>query len=235
MKQIFLNFHGIGAPPPGTDVEERRYWWDEGLFFLALDNIAAAIPASDLAVRITFDDGNMSDAKIALPALVGRGLTASFFVCAGRIGRPNYLDAAAIRDLLSAGMTIGSHGMGHLDWRKLHDAALDTEISDARQVLGDICGREIDEVSIPFGSYDRRVLARVRLEDYRNAYTSDGGTVQGDRWLKPRNTLDRSWQTRNLLAELAARDSITRRMRRVLLNMYKGALVSQMVVCFAVV
>ena len=177
----------------------------------------------------------MSDAKVALPALVERGLTASFFVCAGRIGKSNYLDAAAIRDLLGAGMTIGSHGMRHQDWRKLHDAALDTEISSARQLLANICGREIDEVSIPFGSYDRRVLARMRLEAFRHAYTSDGGMVQGDRWLKPRNTLDRSWQTRNPLAELAARDSIPRRMRRAFRNVCKGALVSQMLVCLAVV
>ena len=44
-------------------------------------------------MRISFDDGNASDLEIGLPALLERGLTATFFVLAGRLGRPGSLDA----------------------------------------------------------------------------------------------------------------------------------------------
>jgi peptidoglycan/xylan/chitin deacetylase (PgdA/CDA1 family) len=228
MREVFLNFHGIGEPPQGTDVAERRYWWDTDPFLAALDSISAMRSSSGPAIHITFDDGNMSDARFALPALVRRGLTASFFVCAGRIGKPNYLDAAAIRDLSSAGMGIGSHGMWHLDWRRLSPLELDCEISSAGRRLGEICERTIEEVSIPFGSYDRRVLARLRSEGYWRAYTSDGGTVRRDSWLKARNTLDRSWQWMDFFEGLAARDSVLTHLRRALMKLYKGAPLSAM-------
>jgi peptidoglycan/xylan/chitin deacetylase (PgdA/CDA1 family) len=221
MKEIILNFHGIGEYPPWTDPPERNFWWDETPFLSALDNISAA--ASDPSVvLITFDDGNTSDVKIALPALVKKGMTALFFVCAGRIGLRGYLDVFAIRDLLSAGMRIGSHGMHHLDWRKLDETELDAEITSAKHMLEDVCGRSIDDVSIPFGSYDRRVLTKVRSGRYRHAYTSDGGAARSDSWLKTRNTLDRSWQGKDVLAELTLRDSLVSRVRRALVGRYKA-------------
>ena len=43
--------------------------------------------------------------------------------------------------------------MHHRDWRKLDDTELDAEVAGARQLLEDICGRAINEASIPFGSY----------------------------------------------------------------------------------
>ena len=48
-------------------------------------------------ILITFDDGNVSDLTIALPELLKNGLRAEFFVCAGRLNDPNYLDEAGIR------------------------------------------------------------------------------------------------------------------------------------------
>lgn len=221
MREIILNFHGIGEPPPSTACAERRYWLDESFFLSILDHLSAARSTASPAARITFDDGNMSDAEIALPALAKRGLTASFFICAGRIGMPGYLDVAALRELSRAGMRIGSHGFHHRDWRKLDDTELDAEIAGARKMLEDLCGAAIDEAAIPFGSYDRRVLAKLRSEGYRSAYTSDGGVVRPDSWLKVRNTLDRSWQRKNILQRLAEQDSIVIRLRGVLVGRYK--------------
>jgi peptidoglycan/xylan/chitin deacetylase (PgdA/CDA1 family) len=221
MEQIFLNFHGVGEPTPESDLAERKFWWDEAPFLSALDGISEVMSRPPSAVRLTFDDGNASDVKIVLPALVKRGMTGWFFVCAGRIGMRGYLDVAAIRDLLSAGMRIGSHGMYHRDWRTLDDADLEAEIGGAKRILEDVCGAGIDDVSIPFGSYDRRVLTKVRSERYYSAYTSDGGTVRPGSWLKTRNTLDRSWQWRNVLEGLEARDSFARRLRRALVGRYK--------------
>ena len=87
-------------------------------------------------------------------------------------------------------MAIGSHGMRHRDWRKLDDDALDDEISEARARIADVCGRPVRMASIPFGSYDRRVLARLRREDLDCVHTSDGGLARSGAWLKPRESLD---------------------------------------------
>jgi hypothetical protein len=43
-----------------------------------------------------------------------------------------------------------------------------------------------------------------------------------DAWLKPRNTLDRSWQETNVLEELAGRESYLGNLRRALGERYKA-------------
>jgi peptidoglycan/xylan/chitin deacetylase (PgdA/CDA1 family) len=220
--EVFLNFHGVGVPPPGTDRAERDYWWDERPFLKALDEVSVEMNGRASGIRITFDDGNASDVEIALPALRERNMTATFFVCAGRVGTRGYLDDSAIGELLSAGMRVGSHGMDHVDWRKLDESRLHAEIAGAKHKLEDLCGSRIDEVSIPFGSYDRRVLAKLRSEGYGRVYTSGGGMARRCAWLKPRNTLDRSWQWKKVLEGLAARETPMNRLRRALAERYKS-------------
>ena len=140
-------------------------------------------------VRITFDDGNASDVEHALSALRERGLSASFFVVAGRLGTPGFLDASDVRALAAAGMTVGCHGMHHVAWRHLDDRALHEELVGAKRIIEEVVERPVTEVACPFGSYDRRVLRSLRRCEYRTVYTSDGGTTASDDWLQTRNTV----------------------------------------------
>jgi hypothetical protein len=119
----------------------------------------AVVERSD--VRISFDDGNASDVEVALPRLVEHGLTAEFFLLAGVLGDHGRVDHAGVRALLEAGMAIGSHGWPHRDWRRVDDAQAREELDDAHRVLGELTGRTVSRVAIPFGSYDRYVLRRV--------------------------------------------------------------------------
>jgi peptidoglycan/xylan/chitin deacetylase (PgdA/CDA1 family) len=173
-------------------------------------------------IRITFDDGNMSDATIAMPELVKRDLTATFFVCSGRVGTPHYLDRSAISDLLDSGMQIGSHGMHHRDWRTLTADTLDEEASTARRQLEDMCGGPVTRAAIPFGSYDRRVLARLRKEDFKTVYTSDMGLARPDAWLKPRNSVPARMSRKDLNGLLTAAPSVRAGLRRKVVMLYKG-------------
>ena len=148
-----------------------------------------------------------------MPALRDRGRTACFFVCGERIGRPGYLDGSAMRDIISAKMEIGSHGWGHVDWRRVDDNTLDMEIDEARKKIADVAGCVIDEVAIPFGSYDRRVLRRLRRSEseIKTVFTSDGGRVRRPGWMLPREPYDTSWDD-STLAEQATRPLSIRRL-----------------------
>lgn len=221
MKQTILSLHGVGDPPPGTHPAELPYWWEQAAFNSLLDRIFAAVRDNGTRIAITFDDGNMSDARIALPALVKRGLSARFFVCAGRIGRAHYLDKPALADLLAAGMVIGCHGMNHIDWRLASAAELEEETSAARQVLENLCACRVDEAGIPFGSYDRRVVGILRRQNWKAVYTSDGGSALEDAWMKPRNILSRRWQDQNPVEEIPNREAAWRRMFRTASKVYK--------------
>jgi peptidoglycan/xylan/chitin deacetylase (PgdA/CDA1 family) len=182
---VNLTFHGVGRPSRPFEPGEAKVWIDEDRFHETLD---AARGRPD--VRMTFDDGNRSDVEIALPALLERGMTATFFVLAGRLDAPGFLGGEDVRALVEAGMSVGSHGMHHRDWRRLSDSELDEEVCLARTRLEEVAGAPVTEASIPFGSYDRRVLARIRRDGhFGRLYSSDGGVARDGAWLQPRTSL----------------------------------------------
>ena len=88
-RSVILNFHGIGVPSRALEPGEDRFWISRDAYRAILDAVVAAngVPS----VSITFDDGNLSDIAIGAPELAARGLTATFFVLAGRLGTPGSL------------------------------------------------------------------------------------------------------------------------------------------------
>lgn len=183
-QDITLTFHGLGPITRPLDPGEDRVWLDTPRFHALLDAVAGRD-----RVAITFDDGNASDLELALPALAERGLGATFFVVAGRIGEPGFLDADGIRTLSAAGMRIGCHGMHHRPWRRLGERELEVELVDARRRIEDAVQRPVTEAACPFGAYDRASLRALRRGGYRAVYTSDRGTTTGAHWLRRRNTV----------------------------------------------
>jgi len=218
-ERLILHFHGVGPVPDGIDSEERNYWCEEDRFKSILDSVCTL--STEIPIEITFDDGNISDAIVALPALVDRGLTASFFVCAGRVGLSGYLDRSAMIDIISSNMDIGSHGWGHVDWRRVNDKMLDVEIDDAPKKIADAIGRAIAKVSIPFGSYDRRVVRRLQRSEAKAVFTSDGGRAPLTGWMLPREAFRTSWDNATL-AEIATRPlSMKASIRRSVISLIK--------------
>ena len=181
---VGICFHGIGAPRPGLEPEADEYFVGRDLFLAVLDDLARH-PAVDL----TFDDGFASDAGIALPALRERGLSASFFPLAGRLGSPGCLDAAGVRALADAGMTVGSHGMAHRSWRGLDAQSAEEELTVARSMIAEAAGQPVTSAACPFGAYDRRVLAALRRHGYSRVYTSDRRRAHRGDWLQPRYSI----------------------------------------------
>ncbi len=153
-------------------------------------------------VRLTFDDGNLSDVEIALPLLIERGLHAEFFVCPGLFGQPSRLAEDGVRELVAAGMQIGSHGWHHIDWRSAGAAQVMQEVQESREVLRELTGTDITHFSVPFGSYDRHVLSELQHFGVSRVYTSDGGRANADAWLQARTSLrsdlDHAWLDRVL-------------------------------------
>jgi peptidoglycan/xylan/chitin deacetylase (PgdA/CDA1 family) len=206
---VIINVHGIGPTERVLDPGEDLTWISVGQFEQMLD-----LAAGRDDVRFTFDDGNISDVTIALPSLLERGMTAEFFVLAGQLERPGRLDVDGVGELLKAGMSVGSHGWDHLDWRRLDDRQAELEFRQAHEVIGEIVGEAVHTVAIPFGSYDRHVLRHLRRAQARRVYTSDGGPARTSAWLQPRNSLrhdaDRAWME----GVLGNRDGIAQRSRR---------------------
>ena len=183
-RTINLTFHGIGRTVRWLDPGEDEVWLSHERFLSILDEVAERPD-----VAISFDDGNESDVALALPALRERGLSATFFVVAGRLGEPTFLDHAGVRALAAAGMEIGCHGMRHRAWRGLDRRALHEELVEAKAILERTLRRSVTRAACPFGSYDRRVLRALRDCGYERVYTSDRGTAPAGSFLQTRNSV----------------------------------------------
>jgi peptidoglycan/xylan/chitin deacetylase (PgdA/CDA1 family) len=218
--ELILNFHGIGTPPDGVNPREAAMWMGVERFVALLDYIAAPNTAGP-AISITFDDGNASDVAIALPELRRRRLKATFFLCAGRLDATGYVSRAGVGALVSAGMEIGSHGMHHQDWCTLGEDALGVEIGAARHCLEEACRMQVTAVAIPFGAYDRRVLARLRSAGFARVYTSDRGLCRPTAWVKPRNTLGAA-ASQDDVAALRSTKYWPQQILLELIRLYKG-------------
>ena len=204
-----LTFHGVGKKPRALDPGEDRVWLDEDRFRRVLDAVG-----SRPDVTLSFDDGNLSDVETALPLLIERGLSARFFVCAGRLGEPGFLAPDQVRELISAGMSVGSHGWSHRSWRGLSDENLEVELGDARGRLEEVVQRPVRTASCPFGGYDRRVLGSLRSAGYERVYTSDGGQARATDWLTPRMTVLAHQDGVDVAALMDRRASLSARLTR---------------------
>ena len=181
-----LTFHGIGAPAVPVSEAAQRYFVSPETYRRTIAGLAELERRHGVRLEVTFDDGNLSDFTVGLPALLDAGRSGRFFVLAGRIGADGYLSADQIRQIHAAGSTIGCHGHDHVDWRKLDAAGFRKELHDARRKIEDVLGAPVTEAAIPFGAFDRQVLARLKEAGYERVYTSSFGLAYQSAWFCPR-------------------------------------------------
>ncbi|MCK0103899.1 polysaccharide deacetylase family protein [Pseudohalocynthiibacter sp. F2068] len=211
---IGLNFHGIGCPERDLEPGEAPYWISEKQFIDILDRVQNCVDPKRYV--ITFDDGNLSDHRIALPALVARGLAARFFVLAGRLGKVGSLNVPDVLELQASGMRIGSHGYAHVPWAGLKGEDLAQEIVRSREILEEICNQPVKEAGIPFGKYDAQVLKALRRAGYSCAYSSDLGPMNCADFLRPRTSIRDDMTTADIDEILAGTLPLRQRIRRTL-------------------
>lgn len=211
---INICFHGVGTPQRELEPGEAYYWVETGQFHQILDELMAWPE-----VRISIDDGNLSDVDTVLPALLERDLEADFFVLTGRLGHPGSLDPDDVRELHRQGMRVGTHGMSHRSWRRMDPATRQRELVTARARLADVIGAPIDLAACPLGGYDRGVLTQLRRLGYTQVYTSDRRRARPNAWLQPRFSVRQHDTPESLCAE--AQPGMVRRAQAGLVGVAK--------------
>jgi peptidoglycan/xylan/chitin deacetylase (PgdA/CDA1 family) len=170
-------YHDVIAPGledssgfPGADA--ARYKLTGRQFAGHLRAIAARVPAPPVTVDsfqghdghhavpllLTFDDGGSSAETIA-DTLEEFGCRGHFFVTAGYVGRPGFLDAGGVRRLRDRGHVIGSHSCTHpLLMARWPAARLRDEWSRSAAILSDLLGEPIVAASVPGGHCSLNVV-----------------------------------------------------------------------------
>jgi peptidoglycan/xylan/chitin deacetylase (PgdA/CDA1 family) len=172
-----LAFHKIGGPSPGGwkswfYIPEETFTghlkflrdnnWDVVSVSTFLQGLTEPDALHDRTALITFDDGYRSVREVALPALRRFGYPAVLFVPTAYIGQHNMFDDGIepredicdwndLRDLMSHGVAVQSHGISH---RRFSEISLDEqkeELIGSKSILENNLGKPVEFMAFPYG------------------------------------------------------------------------------------
>jgi len=143
-----------------------------------LSALSGGPPLPPRSVVLTFDDGYADFATTAAPIMADLGLQGTAFVVSGFVGRPGYMSADQVRQVVAMGATIGAHTVHHWGLARLSPATARAEITDSRQQLAAITGMLPDDFAYPYGNFDTAVVQLVQEAGFRDAVSTLGGSFQ---------------------------------------------------------
>jgi peptidoglycan/xylan/chitin deacetylase (PgdA/CDA1 family) len=136
--------------------------------------INAVARPSGVRAQITFDDGEQSQMTNALPLLEEQGISATYFVNPGLIDvEPKFISWAQLRELQACGHSVQSHGLSHKFLTFLSDQELEHELVKSKEVLEQKLGVQVEELSVPGGRWNSRVIEACAYAGYKRVYLSD--------------------------------------------------------------
>lgn len=178
-------------------IDSGRRFVDLDAVIRALDGEAALAPGSLL---LTFDDAYTDLTDAVMPILAERGIPAVVFAVAGQLGGENVWDRAkgaralplldedGLKQLVTAGHEVGSHGATHRALSRVPREELPEELTGSADRLEAAGLPRPRALAYPHGDRSSEVTRRAREAGYALAFSIDAGVVYrgADRWALPR-------------------------------------------------
>lgn len=152
-----LCYHGVSAASAGRFEDTLRRLAAAGRFVPweeALDILAGRVPANGPAFCLSFDDGHRCWIDVVLPILVRQKRPAAFFVVTGQVESPKHdapLTWSDCRELISHGMTVGSHSATHRPLISLSDDDVRRELAGSKAELERQLQVAVRDFCAPYG------------------------------------------------------------------------------------
>jgi peptidoglycan/xylan/chitin deacetylase (PgdA/CDA1 family) len=172
------------------ELEQRLDWLRAKRYeTVSMDDLLAArrgeraLPARP--VVITFDDGGRDCLEHAVPALIRRGYTATFFIVAGAVGGTmRWLraeigfelpaaDWPELRAAEAAGMKCEAHSVTHPRLATVSADRCRDELTRGSAMLEEGLGHPVRHLAYPFGSHSPETIAIAREAGYLTACTTE--------------------------------------------------------------
>lgn len=160
---------------------------------LGQDGQLSGFDATKINVLLTFDDGFIDNYLVAAPILARLRMPAIFFLIAQclltgcppsylrrRLGPRSIQDSyrtittAQARELITMGMTVGSHSLTHSDYGTLTTEEGVKDAIEARVTLEKQLGCPVLTFAFPWGKYKAQQLSALR-STYRFIFTTKHG------------------------------------------------------------
>ena len=199
-QKVILTYHGIAKTPHFNCVTQNLFrqqisWLKKKYTVVALSTLVENLSSpsqnqADLAA-ITFDDGYVNFANLAVPVLQDLECHATLFVPTGKVGHYNDWDQDTngsyrmaimsydqLRQLPQEFVEIGSHGISHAPLDRLPFKQITKEIVESQLDLEHNLGKAVRFFAFPFGVFPFRHKSRLYgnerglLSEYQAACTT---------------------------------------------------------------
>lgn len=218
---IVLNYHELAEANPSNAWSLTRDAFDVHLALCGnrlispqtfLRRCSGSEAGAEGAVLLTFDDGFLSDYTHVYARYMEAGLIPGFmsFIPVDFVGVPGRMTWKMIEELHGEGVTIGSHGMTHVDLTAVSDSQLDRELALSKLMLEEHLGTPVSLFAFPYGRFSRRVWEAALRTGYTHLFTIQLGNHRGfEPFLYSRlcltNAMDENYLRRHLQNPDAAR------------------------------
>ena len=152
--RAILTYHSLDTSGSAVSCHPDTFdwhvrWLSSGQVRVTSIEELVALPPSDDAVAITFDDGFVNFRDVAAPRLSANGLASTLFVVSDQTGRTNawngraarniphlpLLDWSALAKLREQGVMLGSHSRTHANMMKLSPAEIEEEVCGSLDII----------------------------------------------------------------------------------------------------
>jgi peptidoglycan/xylan/chitin deacetylase (PgdA/CDA1 family) len=174
----------LASDPQLMDPGSRHYAMDQDVFrkqMTCIGHMGLKTPRQWMDLEslhdapsacISFDDGHLSNLSLALPVLQSLDLHAIFFITTDWINRAGFMDEDHLREIIKAGMLVGSHGCSHRYFSDLQVDELRHEMQGSKSRLEQVLNEEVPAIALP-GGRDHPELRKIAREiGYRYVFTS---------------------------------------------------------------
>ena len=137
------------------------------------DELINYLPTQGLV--ITFDDGFKDNFELAAPLFFELGIPFSVFVITDfvRQSKKGYVDELTLKEFsMNPLVTIGSHSCSHSRLTNLTLSEVKKEVSNSKDYLEDLLGKEINIFSYPHGLFNDIIRQEVIKAGYKLSFTS---------------------------------------------------------------
>lgn len=171
----FPFYHDVPSGYAGQLRRHLRAFAEQGpliSFDDAIDVLAGDRALDGPQFCLSFDDGHWTWVDVLLPLLSELRVTATFYIRTDVVAAGTELSWQGCRELLAAGMRIGSHTRTHRRLRELDDADAAAEISGSKAEIEDRLGTPVPDFAAPYGwphrDFDQRHIDMAQRAGYRS-------------------------------------------------------------------